>query len=69
VKLVINNTDGAPHSITAPAAGVNLVIRPGRHTYTLLVHKTGRFQWYCMEPCDPYAMSHTGYMRGDITSV
>ena len=69
VKLVINNTDSAPHSITAPSAGVNILIRPGRHTYTLLVHKTGRFQWYCMQPCDPYAMSHTGYMRGYITSV
>lgn len=69
VKLVINNTDSAVHSITAPGAGVNILIRPGTHTYTLLVRKTGRFQWYCMKPCDPYAMSHTGYMRGYITSV
>lgn len=69
VKLVINNTDSAPHSITAPAAGVNILIRPGTHTYTLLVRKTGRFQWYCTQPCDPYSMSHNGYMRGYISSI
>lgn len=69
VKLVIDNTDSSPHSITAPAAGVNIVVRPGTHTYTLLVHKSGVFQWYCDYPCDPYAMTHSGYMRGTITSI
>lgn len=69
VKLVINNTDGGPHSITAPGAGVNILVRPGTHTYTLLVRQTGRFEWYCSQPCDPYSMSHVGYMRGYITSV
>ncbi len=69
LKLVINNTDSAVHSITSPAAGVNIVVHPGTHTYTLLVHKSGVFQWYCNYPCDPYSMSHDGYMRGSITSV
>lgn len=69
VKLVINNTDDVPHSINAPDAGVNILVRPGAHTYTLLVHKTGRFKWFCMQPCDPYSMSHIGYMRGYITSI
>lgn len=69
VKLVINNTDDAPHSITAPGAGVNIIVRKGMHTYTLLVRKTGRFQWFCSQPCDPYSMSHDGYMRGYITSI
>ena len=69
VKLVIDNTDSSPHSITSPAAGVNIVIKPGTHTYTLVVHKTGVFQWYCNYPCDPYSMMHDGYMRGTITSV
>jgi uncharacterized cupredoxin-like copper-binding protein len=68
VKLVINNTDGGPHSITSPDAGVNILVKPGTHTYTLLVNKAGRFEWYCMQPCDPYSMSHVGYMRGYITS-
>jgi heme/copper-type cytochrome/quinol oxidase subunit 2 len=69
IKLVINNTDSSPHSITAPDAGVNILVRPGTHTYTLLVRKAGRFEWYCSQPCDPYSMSHAGYMRGNITSI
>jgi hypothetical protein len=68
VKLVINNTDSVPHSIDSPTAGVNILALPGTHTYTLLVQKTGRFLWYCTQPCDPYSMSHVGYMRGYITS-
>jgi plastocyanin len=66
VKLVINNTDSSDHSITAPGAGVNITVRPGVHTYTLLVRKAGRFEWFCTFPCDPYSMSHVGYMRGSI---
>ena len=69
VKLVINNTDTAEHSITAMAAGVNIVVKPGTHTYTLLVQKQGRFSWICTFPCDPYSMTHVGYMRGYITSI
>jgi plastocyanin len=68
VKLVINNTDTVDHSITAPGAGVSIMVKPGTHTYTLLVRKAGRFQWTCMLPCDPYSMSHDGYMRGYITA-
>jgi uncharacterized cupredoxin-like copper-binding protein len=69
VKLVINNTDNGDHSITAMGAGVNIVVRPGLHTYTLLVQRQGRFMWMCTYPCDPYSMAHVGYMRGYITSV
>lgn len=68
VKLVINNTDTVDHSINSPGAGVNIVARPGTHTYTLLVRRPGRFLWMCMMPCDPYSMSHIGYMRGYITA-
>lgn len=69
VKLVIDNTDDTVHSITSPAAGVNIVVRPGTHTYTLRVQKPGIFQWYCNYPCDPYSMMHDGYMRGTIRSI
>jgi hypothetical protein len=69
VKLVINNTDSAPHSITSPGAGVSILVRPGVHTYTLLVHRVGKFRWFCPYPCDPYSMAHLGYMQGYITSV
>lgn len=69
VKLVINNNDNVPHSINSPEAGVNIIVRPGTHSYTLLVTKTGRFEWSCMMPCDPFSMAHFGYMRGYITSI
>ena len=69
IKLVINNTDDVPHSITSPEAGVNILVKPGSHAYTLLVPKSGKFHWYCMQPCDPYSMSHMGYMQGTITSI
>lgn len=69
VKLVIDNADSAAHSITAPDAGVNIVVRPGTHSYTLIVHRSGLFHWYCAYPCDPYSMMHDGYMRGTITSI
>ena len=69
VKLVIDNTDSAAHSIVAPDAGVNIIVAPGTHTYTLLVRTAGRFQWLCMKPCDPYSMAHNGYMRGYITAT
>jgi heme/copper-type cytochrome/quinol oxidase subunit 2 len=68
IKLVINNTDTATHSIVAPGAGVRIMVKPGTHTYTLLVRKAGRFQWFCGMPCDPYSMAHDGYMRGFITA-
>jgi hypothetical protein len=68
VKLVINNTDDVAHSIVSPDAGVSITVKPGTHTYTLLVRKAGRFQWFCMMPCDPYSMAHDGYMRGYITA-
>ncbi len=42
-ELRIDNTDDQPHSITAPEAGVNIVVMPGTHTYTLLVKKSGTF--------------------------
>lgn len=70
VKLVINNTDSSDHSITTMGGGgVNIIVRPGIHTYTLLVHTRGRFEWMCTQPCDPYSMAHLGYMRGYITSI
>jgi plastocyanin len=71
--LKIDNTDDVPHSITSPAAGVNIIAQPGVHTYTLIVDKAGKFEWYCMLPCDGdaggWAMQHPGYMSGYITAA
>jgi len=66
-ELRINNTDSVPHSITSPDAGVNVVVAPGIHTYTLLVKQPGRYLWYCTFVCDEWAMQHPGYMGGYIT--
>ena len=68
-QLQIDNTDEVPHSITAPDAGVNIVVMPGVHTYTLVVKRTGRFIWFCTFRCDEWAMEHTGYMSGYITAT
>jgi plastocyanin len=73
LTLKIDNTDNAPHSITSPVAGVNIITQPGMHTYTLLVSKAGKFQWTCLVPCDSdaggWAMQHPGYMSGYITAT
>jgi hypothetical protein len=66
-ELRIDNTDSVPHSITAPEAGVNIVVMPGNHIYTLLVKQTGRFLWFCTFRCDEWAMEQPGYMSGYIT--
>ena len=61
---------GENPDITASSAySSERVAKPGTHSYTLLVTKSGVFQWHCNYPCDPYSMMHDGYMRGTITSV
>ena len=73
LKLKIENTDDVDHSITAPVPGVNITVKPGVHTYTLVVKQAGRFQWYCIIPCDSdangWAMQNPGYMSGYITAT
>ncbi len=68
LQLTIDNKDTAVHSITAAKAGVNIVVMPGVHTYTLVVNRAGRFKWVCAYPCDPYSMAHVDYMQGYITA-
>ncbi len=73
LNLVIDNTDEGEHSITSPQIGVNIVIKPGVHTYQLVVKEKGRFSWFCIIPCDSnangWAMQHAGYMGGFITAT
>lgn len=72
LTLRIDNTDTQPHSITSPLAGVNIVVLPGTHSYTLIVRRAGRFPWRCIMVCDTgaagWAMTHRGYMSGYITA-
>jgi hypothetical protein len=73
LDLTINNTDEGEHSITSPQIGVNIIIKPGIHTYELVVKEKGRFSWFCVIPCDDkgngWAMQHAGYMSGYITAT
>lgn len=69
VQLTIDNRDSAVHCITSGEAGVNIVVQPGVHTYTLVVHQAGHFKWVCVFECDPFSMTHVGYMQGYITAT
>jgi hypothetical protein len=69
VLLRITNKDSAPHSITAPATGVSITVLPGTHAYSLVATTAGRFEWFCVLPCDPWSMTHPGYMAGYITAT
>jgi hypothetical protein len=71
-RLRINNTDDVPHSITSVETGVEIIVQPGVHTYSIVAKKAGRFLWVCNIVCDSgaagWAMTHPGYMAGYITA-
>jgi hypothetical protein len=73
LELKIDNTDEGEHSITSPEIGVNIIVKPGMHTYEMVVKEKGRFSWFCVIPCDSnangWAMQHAGYMGGFITAT
>ena len=73
LDLKIDNTDEGEHSITSPEIGVNIIVKPGVHTYEIVVKEKGRFSWFCVIPCDDeangWAMQHAGYMAGYITAT
>ncbi|MFN8164119.1 MAG: cupredoxin domain-containing protein [Solirubrobacterales bacterium] len=74
VHVTVYNYDDAPHTFTADQLGTNVVIpgasegKPSKATFTFHApSKAGSYEWYCAMPCDPWAMSHDGYMRGRVT--
>jgi membrane fusion protein, multidrug efflux system len=74
VTVTVKNYDGGPHSFTSPSLGLNAMIsagsmkHPHQTTFTFTAPKhPGRYAWWCAMPCDPWAMSHVGYMRGYVT--
>jgi plastocyanin len=79
VIVTIYNLDTAPHSFTAPALGLNVIVPgakdqglEGTATFRFTASKAGTYHWKCILPCDnggvnAWAMTHDGYMAGTIT--
>jgi plastocyanin len=73
VKVTILNYDEGEHSFTSPMLGLNVTVpagtpsEPSSTTFTFQAPaRTGSYMWFCAKPCDPWAMSHDGYMRGFV---
>ena len=74
VTVTVYNYDDMPHSWTATDLGVNQNIpagsedAPSKTTFTFTAPSSaGKVQWWCAVPCDPYAMSTDGLMKGYVT--
>lgn len=74
VSVTVYNYDNSPHTFTAPTLGINEVIAAtsssGARATTFKFtapSQNGTYQWWCSDPCDPWAMGHQGYMQGTVT--
>lgn len=82
VKVTVYNYDDSAHTFTSPGLGVNVDIAaggestPSKTTFTFQApqkaatyQSAATYEWYCAMPCDPFAMTHLGFMRGDVTVI
>lgn len=73
--ITIVNYDGSAHSMVSASLGLMVEIpaakgsKPGRVTFTIKPKIAGKYDWWCGSPCDRWAMTHDGYMRGYITAT
>lgn len=78
VTVTVRNYDTMPHSFTSSSLSSSQLINqmipagsadsPSTTTFTFIAPSSaGRYSWWCAMPCDPYAMSHVGFMRGYVT--
>jgi plastocyanin len=76
VHVTVYNYDDMGHSFTSPQLGTNAQIaagtgtdkNPGKTTFTFQAPaEAGSYEWICVVPCDPWAMSHDGFMKGYVT--
>jgi plastocyanin len=74
VTVTLYNYDTSPHSFTAPTLGVDQAVpggsasNPSQVTFKFTApNKAGHYEWWCKFPCDPWATTHNGYMRGYVT--
>jgi len=74
-RVTVINYDNMPHSFVSPSLHLDVKVpaakgsKLGRVTFTIRTRKVGRYDWWCSEPCDPWAMTHDGYMRGYVKVV
>lgn len=74
VNVTVYNYDEGDHSFTSPTLGLNVTLpgglpkAPHKTTFSFVAPKrAGRYEWFCIFPCDPWAMTNTGYMHGYVT--
>ena len=74
VTVKVTNYDAAIHTFTASGLKVNAVIAAAKGTKPVVTTfsftaptKQGAYTWFCAVPCDPWAMTHLGYMKGRVT--
>ncbi|HKT84121.1 MAG TPA: hypothetical protein VJQ84_09835 [Solirubrobacterales bacterium] len=73
VHVTVYNYDEGEHSFTSSSLGTNVTIAAGTEsepavtTFTFRApEKADLYSWLCAIPCDPWAMSHNGFMRGYV---
>lgn len=80
VKLHVENFDEGPHSFSASGLNVDAKIPkakgegvPSVTTVSFTPKKDGTFHWECDVPCDDdyngWAMSHDGFMAGEVNVI
>lgn len=74
VDVTVLNYDDSSHSFSSSSLKVNALIKggksskPSKTTFSFVApKKSGKYQWWCAMPCDPWAMSHNGFMRGIVS--
>lgn len=78
VTVTVYNYDTGQHSFTSSSLSATALINqtipagsptaPSKTTFTFTApDQTGQYAWWCAVPCDPWAMAHVGYMRGNVT--
>jgi plastocyanin len=76
VRVTVSNYDDMPHTFTATELGVNAKVpagsedKPSKVTFTFQApQEAGSYEWFCALPCDPWSMTHNGYMKGHVKVV
>lgn len=74
VEVTVLNYDEGEHTFTSTELGTDVTIAAGSESKPAVTRfsfhapqKAGVYEWFCALPCDPWAMSHNGFMRGRVT--